>query len=81
MPIQCNAEQLEFAGVRRRRVVAAFHSGRVTLDAGALLVKRTDEAIRLLERHHARPARAVAPIWRLSCPGSQPYVLQANVRD
>jgi hypothetical protein len=50
MPTQCNAEQLEFAGVGRRRVVAAFDGGCVTSDAGALLLKRTDEAIRLVDR-------------------------------
>ncbi len=27
MPTQCTAEQLEFAGVERRRVVAAFVTG------------------------------------------------------
>lgn len=50
MSTQCNAEQLEFAGVGRRRVVAAFDGGCVTSDAGALLLKRTDEAIGLIER-------------------------------
>lgn len=50
MPTQCNAEQLEFAGVGRRRVVAAFDGGQVTSDAGALLLKRTDEAIGLIDR-------------------------------
>src|SRR5450755_2874274 len=50
MPTQCNAEQLEFAGVGRRRVVAAFDGGTVSSDAGALLLGRTDEAIGLLDR-------------------------------
>jgi hypothetical protein len=50
MPTQCNAEQLEFAGVGRRRVVAAFDGGHVTSDAGALLLKQTDEAIGLVDR-------------------------------
>ncbi len=50
MPTQCNAEQLEFAGVERRRVVAAFDGGTVSSDAGALLLGRTDEAIGLLDR-------------------------------
>lgn len=50
MPAQCNAEQLEFAGVGRRRVVAAFDGGHVTSDAGALLLKCTDEAIGLIDR-------------------------------
>jgi len=50
MHTQCNAEQLEFSCVERRRVVAAFEGGRVSSDAGALLLKRTDEAIRLMDR-------------------------------
>jgi hypothetical protein len=50
MRTQCNAEQYEFAGVGHRRVVAAFDGGRVTSDAGALLLKRTDEAIGLIDR-------------------------------
>lgn len=50
MQAQCNAEQYEFAGVGRRRVIAAFDGGQVTSDAGALLLKRTDEAIGLIDR-------------------------------
>jgi hypothetical protein len=50
MPTQCNAEQLEFSCVERRRVVAAFDGGPVSSDAGALLLKRTDEAIGLIDR-------------------------------
>ena len=50
MPTQCNAEQLEFSGVERRRVVAAFDGGTVSSDAGALLLSRTDEAIGLIDR-------------------------------
>lgn len=50
MHTQCNAEQLEFAGVERRRVVAAFDGGMVSSDAGALLLGRADEAIGLIDR-------------------------------
>jgi len=50
MPTQCNAEQLEFSCVGRRRVVAAFDGGRVSSDAGALLLQRTDQAIGLIDR-------------------------------
>jgi hypothetical protein len=50
MQTQCSAEQLEFSGVERRRVVAAFDGGRVSSDAGALLLKRTDEAIELIDQ-------------------------------
>ncbi len=50
MQTQCNAEQYEFSCIERRRVVAAFDGGRMTSDAGALLLKRTDEAIGLIDR-------------------------------
>jgi hypothetical protein len=50
MQTQCTAEQLQFSCVGRRRVVAAFDGGRVSSDAGALLLVRTDRAIRLVDR-------------------------------
>lgn len=50
MHTQCNAEQLQFSCVERRRVVAAFEGGTVSSDAGALLLRRTDEAIGLIDR-------------------------------
>jgi hypothetical protein len=50
MPTQCSAEQFGFGTVERRAVVAAFDGGRVTSDAGALLLGATDRAIRLIER-------------------------------
>jgi hypothetical protein len=50
MRTQCNAEQLQFSGVERRRVVAAFDGGTVSSDAGALLLGRADEAIGLIDR-------------------------------
>jgi len=50
MRTQCNAEQLDFAEVERRHVVAAFDGGTVSSDAGALLLGRTDAAIGLIDR-------------------------------
>ncbi len=50
MQAQCIPEQLEFSGVGGRRVVAAFDGGRVSSDAGALLLGRTDRAIGLIDR-------------------------------
>jgi len=50
MHTQCNPEQLEFSGVGRRRVVAAFDGGTVSSDAGALLLGKTDAAIGLIDR-------------------------------
>src|SRR5512134_1660868 len=50
MQTECSAGQLEFEGFDGRRVVAAFDGGAVTSDAGALLLRETDRAIRLVER-------------------------------
>jgi hypothetical protein len=50
MPTECSSEQVEFEGLGRRRVVAAFDGGAVTSDAGALLLRHTDRAIGLIER-------------------------------
>lgn len=50
MQTQCIAEQYEFSCIGGRRVVAGFDGGRVTSDAGALLLKRTDEALGLIDR-------------------------------
>jgi DDE family transposase len=53
MPAECNAQSLDFGVVEGRRVVATFDGGVVTSDAGALLLKATDRAIRLIERFAA----------------------------
>ncbi len=50
MRTQCNAEQLQFSCVERRRVVAAFDGGTVSSDAGALLLGKADAAIGLIDR-------------------------------
>ena len=50
MQTGCIAGQLEFEGFDGRRVVAAFDAGAVTSDAGAVLLRETDRAIRLIER-------------------------------
>ncbi len=50
MPTECNPEQLEFARVEGRRVVAGFDGGAVTSDAGGLLLGATDRAIGLVRR-------------------------------
>ena len=53
MPAQCSPEQLHFAPVEGRFVVAAFDGGAIASDAGALLLGATDRAIRLVERFAA----------------------------
>jgi len=61
MRTQCNAEQLEFSSVERRRVVADFGGGTVSSDAGALLLGKADAGIGLIDRladcfaDHRRP--------------------------
>src|SRR5271168_3962997 len=50
MPTECNLKLFEFAPVEGRQVVAAFHGGAITSDAGALLLCETDRAIHLSER-------------------------------
>ena len=53
MPTQCSSEQLHFAPVEGRAVVAGFDGGAITSDAGALLLGATDQAIGLVERFAA----------------------------
>jgi hypothetical protein len=53
MPTQCSPDLFGFAPVEGRQVVAAFDGGRITSDAGALLLGATDQAIRLVERFAA----------------------------
>jgi Transposase DDE domain group 1 len=50
MQTECIAGQLEFEGFGSRRVVAAFDGGAVTSDAGALLLREADRAVRLIDR-------------------------------
>ena len=50
MPTECIPKQLEFQGLGRRQVVADFKGGRVTSDAGALLLREVGEGSRILEQ-------------------------------
>src|SRR5512147_1559702 len=50
MPTECNPGLFDFGSVEGRRVVAGFDGGRVTSDAGALLLGATDRAIGLIDR-------------------------------
>ena len=50
MPTECIPEQYEFARAEGRRVIAGFDGGRMTSDAGALLLGRTDRTIKLIDR-------------------------------
>jgi hypothetical protein len=50
MPTECTAEAFEFARVERHSVVAAFDGGKITSDAGALLLGAGNRAIGLIDR-------------------------------
>ena len=50
MPTECNPSLLEFARVEGRAVVASFDGGRMTSDAGALLLGAADRVIGLTRR-------------------------------
>jgi hypothetical protein len=50
MPTECSPEWFEFARVESRAVVATFDGGRLTSDAGALLLGATDRVIGLTEK-------------------------------
>jgi hypothetical protein len=53
MQTECSADLFGFAPVAGRAVVAGFDGGRMTSDAGALLLGATDRAIGLVERFAA----------------------------
>ena len=53
MPTECSPALFEFAPVAGRAVVAGFDGGRITSDAGALLLCATDRVIALTERFAA----------------------------
>ena len=50
MPTQCSAHLFEFAHVEGRAVVASFDGGRISSDAGALLLGATDRVLNLTRR-------------------------------
>ncbi len=50
MPTECNPTLFDFARVEGWATVAAFDGGRLTSDAGALLLRAADRAIGLTRR-------------------------------
>ena len=50
MQTECSADLFPFAPVERRAVVAGFDGGRITSDAGALLLGATDRVVGLVDR-------------------------------
>ena len=53
MPTESSSDMLGFSRVERRLLVAAFDGGRLTSDAGALLLGAADRAIGLIDRFAA----------------------------
>ena len=53
MQTECSADLFGFARVEGRAVVAAFDGGKITSDAGVVLLGATDRAIRLVDRFAA----------------------------
>ena len=49
MPTECSADLFGFERVEGRAVVAGFDGGKITSDAGALLLGATDRAIGLID--------------------------------
>jgi Transposase DDE domain group 1 len=50
MQTECSADMFGFIPVERRRVEAAFDGGRMTSDAGAMLLGATDRQLQMIER-------------------------------
>lgn len=50
MSTECNAAQLEFQGLGKRRVEASFDGGYLSSDGGALLLRELDERLRITAR-------------------------------
>ena len=46
----CNAEKLQFASLKRRRIEAEFSGGDVSSDGGVLLLRQLERRLGLLQR-------------------------------
>lgn len=50
MVAECNERSLQFHAVGRREIVAGFDGGNITSDAGALLLRETEQRTRIIEQ-------------------------------
>lgn len=50
MQTECTPKQMEFQGLGRRKVVAAFDGGYISSDGGALLLRETDSRFGIMEQ-------------------------------
>ena len=53
MPTECSVDLFDIAPVEGRAVVASFDGGRITSDAGGLLLGAADRALGLVKRFAA----------------------------
>ena len=50
MDTECSAEQLEFHGLGRRKVIGRFDGGRISSDGGGVLLRETEQRTHILKR-------------------------------
>ncbi|HYI01833.1 transposase [Hyalangium sp.] len=53
MKTECNPKQIEFDGVGRRKLVAAFDGEHISSDGGLALLHRTDQRFGLMRKFAA----------------------------
>ena len=65
MRTDCNSTSIHFTSLGRQKVVAGFDGGRITSDAGVLLLREISRKMKLFERlagclrsHRGRPPTA-----------------------
>jgi hypothetical protein len=46
---ECNTQRIRFSGIKRRQIIADFEGGRLTTDAGVLLLREVDRQIGLID--------------------------------
>ena len=46
---ECTTQGVCFSGIKRRQIVADFNGGRLTTDAGVLLLREVDRQIGLID--------------------------------
>ena len=79
---KCNTKRIGFTPQRRRQVVADFLGGRLTTDAGALLLREVDRQIGLIDAINPI-CRATAASWvpRQALRSAKPAKLQFSFLD
>ena len=87
MSTQCNTKPLEFEGHGRRRVVADFDGGPITSDAGALLLRRVEQRLSLLDQvadcftDHRNPDRIQHSLRTLGAPHETEKIVRQEASE